>query len=264
METVETRPGWPSWYGFAALGLSLVLAVFAGAAIFAVVKAAGSHVKTTSPGVTIAATLIQDALLVGSSLWLASRIAPPRPWQFGLRPTGFWRGFRWAAAAVGIYLLVASIYVAIVNPKQSQTTLQDLGAGNGIVLTVVIGILVVGVAPVAEEFFFRGFFYTALRTRFPFLAAALIDSIVFGLVHAPTGIEAVPPLIALGFGFCLAYERTGSIVPGIALHALNNMIAFGSDKQGSWAAGACVAGAVLAGCLTIPRRAARRPRAATG
>jgi membrane protease YdiL (CAAX protease family) len=105
---------------------------------------------------------------------------------------------------------------------------------------------------VAEEFFFRGFFYGALRTRFTFLAAALIDGVVFGAVHAPTGIEAVPPLIALGFAFCLAYEATGSILPGIALHALNNMIAFGADKDGSWPVAGAVAGLVLASCVVAP------------
>ena len=37
----------------------------------------------------------------------------------------------------------------------------------------------------------------------------------------------VPPLAGLGFMFCLVYERTGSLYPVIALHALNNAIAFG-------------------------------------
>jgi membrane protease YdiL (CAAX protease family) len=35
----------------------------------------------------------------------------------------------------------------------------------------------------------------------------------------------VPPLIALGFIFCLLYEKTGSIVPGMLLHMLNNSVA---------------------------------------
>jgi membrane protease YdiL (CAAX protease family) len=73
-------------------------------------------------------------------------------------------------------------------------------------------------------------------------------------VHAPTGIEAVPPLIALGFAFCLLYEATGSIVPGIVLHTLNNMVAFGSDKDGSWAVAGVTAALVVLAAVTLSGR----------
>ncbi len=37
----------------------------------------------------------------------------------------------------------------------------------------------------------------------------------------------LPPLAALGVMFCLVLERTGSLYPVIALHALNNALAYG-------------------------------------
>jgi membrane protease YdiL (CAAX protease family) len=163
------------------------------------------------------------------------------------------KGLKWGAIAFVIYFVFQLLSVAAIHPDQKQTTLEDLGAGNGAAMTVLIGVLVVGVAPVVEEFFFRGFFYGALRSQFPFLAAAALDGLVFGAVHAPTGIEAVPPLIVLGFAFCVAYEATGSIIPGIILHALNNMIAFGADKDGSWTVAAITAVAVETLCVTLPR-----------
>jgi uncharacterized protein len=242
--------------------MALVAAVVGGGVLYALIQSTGAHVSSNSPGVNVGATLIQDALLVACALWLASRVARPRLAQFGLRGAPLKRAIGWAALALALYLFFQLVYVAAVNPHEKQTTLQDLGAGSGGIATVFIGILVVGVAPVTEEFFFRGFFYGALRTRFPFLAAALIDGVVFGLVHAPTGIEAVPPLVALGFAFCMAYEATGSILPTIALHALNNMVAFGADKDGSWAVGAVVAGAVVAACVALPA-GGRRPRVAS-
>src|SRR3954469_5172858 len=253
-ERDETRPKWPIWYGFAALGLALVVILSAGWLLFAVLNAAGAGIKSDDPGVNIVLTLIQDAALAGSAVWLARQVGPPRPWQFGLRSTPFLRGLKWAAIAFAIYFSFQLVYIAAFHPHQEQTTLEDLGGGNGAFITVLIGVLVVGVAPPIEEFFFRGFFYGALRTRFGFLAAALLDGLVFGAIHAPTGIQAVPPLIALGFSFCLLYEATGSILPGICLHALNNMIAFGTDKDGSWAVGAVVAGLVLTLCVTLPDR----------
>jgi membrane protease YdiL (CAAX protease family) len=163
--------------------MALVIAVIGSGILLAIVRATGANVKADSPGVTIGATLIQDGVLVGCALWLAARVAPPRPWQFGLRGTPFWRGLKWAAIAFGIYITFQLIYAAAVHPNEKQTTLQDLGAGTSPIVTFVIGVLVVGVAPVAEEFFFRGFFYGALRTRFSFASAALIDGVVFGAVH---------------------------------------------------------------------------------
>ena len=61
-------------------------------------------------------------------------------------------------------------------------------------------------------------------------------------------------MIVLGFAFCVAYEATGSILPGIVLHSLNNMVAFGIDKDGSWAVGAGVASLVFLATVTLPGR----------
>ena len=57
------------------------------------------------------------------------------------------------------------------------------------------------------------------------IAAALISGAIFGGLHAFTGVTAVPPLIVFGFVLALLYEKTGSIVPGIMLHMLNNSVA---------------------------------------
>jgi hypothetical protein len=253
-ERAETRPNWPAWYGLAALGLALVVTAVISIFLVAILKGAGVTVTTDTSGVNILLTLVQDAALAGCAIWLAAHVERPRPSQFGLRPVPFLRGLKWGAIAFGIYFGFQLIYAAAVHPNEKQTTLHDLGAGKGVLVTLLIGLLVVGVAPVIEEFFFRGFFYTALRTQLPFLAAALIDGIVFGGVHATTGIQAVPPLIVLGFAFCVAYEATGSIFPGMVLHSLNNMVAFGIDKDGSWVVGAVVTMLVFVAVVTLPGR----------
>jgi membrane protease YdiL (CAAX protease family) len=49
--------------------------------------------------------------------------------------------------------------------------------------------------------------------------------VVFGALHAPTGLEAVPQLVALGAILALLYDKTGSILPGVILHAVNNSVA---------------------------------------
>ena len=65
------------------------------------------------------------------------------------------------------------------------------------------------------------------RSRGPPFSLRLRASLgaIFGGLHATTGLSAVPLLIVLGCIFALLYEKTGSIIPGILLHMLNNSAA---------------------------------------
>jgi membrane protease YdiL (CAAX protease family) len=127
--------------------------------------------------------------------------------------------FKWMAAAVGAYLLFAILYSAlIVEPEQ-----EDIAEGFGPIPVQIL--LIVFGAGIAEELCFRGLLFGGLRERLPRVPAALIAGAAFGLLHATTGVSAVPPLIAFGFIICLLYEKTGSIVPGMLLHMLNNSVA---------------------------------------
>jgi membrane protease YdiL (CAAX protease family) len=127
--------------------------------------------------------------------------------------------FKWMAAAIGVYLLFATFYsLVIVEPEQ-----KDIAEGFGAVPVQVL--LIVFAAPISEEVCFRGMLFGGLRERLPRIPAALLGGLIFGGLHALTGISAVPPLIVFGFLLCLLYEKTGSIVPGILLHMLNNTVA---------------------------------------
>jgi CAAX protease family protein len=126
---------------------------------------------------------------------------------------------KWMLAAIGAYLLFAGVYSAIFGAPEQEDIAESFGAVPIQILLIVIA------APVSEEICFRGMLFGGLRTRLPRLAAALISALIFGALHALTGISAVPPLIFFGFILALLYEKTGSIVPGIILHMLNNSVA---------------------------------------
>jgi len=134
------------------------------------------------------------------------------------------RGFRpaallWMLAAVGAYLLFAGIYSALFGAPEQEDIAESFGTVPVQILLIVLA------APISEEVCFRGMLFGGLRTRLPRLAAALVSALIFGALHALTGLSAVPPLIFFGFVLALLYERTGSIVPGILLHMLNNSVA---------------------------------------
>ena len=127
--------------------------------------------------------------------------------------------FGWMLLAVVSYLTFAALYSALIlEPEQ-----EDIADGFGPIPIQVL--LIVFGAAIVEEICFRGMLFGGLRERLPMVPAALVAGLVFGALHAFTGISAVPPLIVLGFVFCLLYEKTGSIVPGMILHALNNSVA---------------------------------------
>jgi membrane protease YdiL (CAAX protease family) len=113
------------------------------------------------------------------------------------------------------------------------------------------------VAPISEEFLFRGYVFTALRNWHGTLPAALITGIIFGGVHAGSApaLDLVP-LAGLGFGLCLLYRYTGSLYPCIAVHSLNNSLAFAGLEGWGWQAPLLMVGA-LAGIALIVLAAKR-------
>jgi len=126
---------------------------------------------------------------------------------------------KWMALAIVVYLIGVALYAQlVVEPHQ-----KDIAEGFGAIPVQVL--LIVVAAPVSEELCFRGMLYGGLREKMPRLAAALLAGVVFGGLHALVGVTAVPPLMLFGVILSLLYEKTGSIVPGILLHMLNNSIA---------------------------------------
>jgi uncharacterized protein len=223
----DPPPRWPAWYapvGFVAAGaITLVVGVLA----FGIAGVGPD--EDMPPALVVVLTLVQNTILCATAVFLAARIRRPRAWHFGLRRAPFWSSVAWAGAGVGGYIAFVSLYAALIAPEGDQSVTEDLGADESTLALVGAGFVIVVIAPIAEEFFFRGFFYRALRSRLGILSAAAIDGLVFGLIHysGPDTLELLPILGGLGFMFCLVYERTGTLYTVIGLHAFNNAIAYG-------------------------------------
>jgi membrane protease YdiL (CAAX protease family) len=78
------------------------------------------------------------------------------------------------------------------------------------------------VAPICEEILFRGFAFAGLQARYGWKKAALLSSIAFALIHLEPAV--VIPLFAVGYLLSMLYRHTNSLWPGIALHAVINII----------------------------------------
>ena len=176
-------------------------------------KITSSH---TPPGLTIADTVVQDVGFVLAAVYcahLGGRAV--RSWQFGLRRPA--RGWRSASGMIVLllvaFIVVSAIWSAIVHPSEEKL-LETLGTNEGTSLLLASAALTCVVAPICEEFLFRGYMFTALRNWRGTLPAALITGLVFGAVHAGSAPALdLLPLAALGFGLCLLYRYTRLAVP---------------------------------------------------
>jgi uncharacterized protein len=252
---------WRPWTAGAALAGGLVLAAVGGfvvdiPALLLGVKITSSH---TPPGIEIADTFVQDVAFVLVAVYFAhlgGRVV--RSWQFGLRRPGV----GWASAGgllvllLVTFVIVSVIWSAVVNPGKEKL-LEQLGTNEGAALLALSAALTCVVAPICEEFLFRGYIFTALRNWHGTWLAAVITGIVFGGVHAGSApaLDLVP-LAGLGFGLCLLYRYTGSLYPCMAAHSLNNSLAFASLEGWGWQAPVLMVGALLAiaGLVLLGRR----------
>jgi membrane protease YdiL (CAAX protease family) len=78
-------------------------------------------------------------------------------------------------------------------------------------------------APVFEEIAFRGLLFGLLRRRFALAPAAVISAGIFGLAHG-YGVLGFASVFWSGLVWAWAYERTGSLVPGMVAHGINNLL----------------------------------------
>lgn len=263
-------PRWPAWTAPAALLSGLIGAILLAAVVGFVVAIAGGN--PLSGGLLIASTVIQNLALLGAAIGFAWITARPRPQDFGLRVTRLWPAVGWAAAGLGGFVVVmVGLSLALgVQESPTRQMLDQLGVGSGAAGFVVVALLICVVAPLMEELFFRGFFFSALRSRMNVWWAAILGGLAFGSLHILNFLVGIPveaavagtvSLTVFGFLLCLVYWRTGSLYPCIGAHALNNTFAFVVTAQVSVLAGLAVAAGtavVLTGTLLAVQRL--RPR----
>ena len=230
------RPRWKPWTAWVAL-LGAFGGALLGALLVGVVGAiAGADAAHPTPAMNNVATVVQDVCLVVAALLFAGMAGRPRPAQFGLRTTRFWPAIGWMAIAFLAFYVLTVVWVAIVGADTDDSKLADqLGVDRSTALMLGAAFLVSVVAPMAEEFFFRGFFFGALRNWKGLWPAAIITGLVFGAIHAGSAdVALLLPLAFFGFVLCLLRERTGSLLPCIALHCANNSLAFGVSQHWGW------------------------------
>jgi uncharacterized protein len=271
VEPQSTPPPWPAWTAPAALLAGFGAAVVAALVLGLVAAIFGANLNRTPASVSIASVVVQDVCLIGAALIFARMTAFPRPWHFGLRPAPLWPTVRLVVAGYVIFVVASFVWLQLIGePNAKDTITQDLGAKGSTAALIAVTFLVTVCAPLAEEFFFRGYFYGALR-RLGVWRAVVLTGLAFGGVHVfGSPIAFIVPLALLGMGLALLRERTGSLYPGIALHCINNSVAMSSSEHWSWQVPVVLIGSLSTIALLIwialrlwPEPRTRVPAAAT-
>jgi uncharacterized protein len=190
--------------------------------------------------VALLSLIPQNALLVAVPVWFIrarygqtlSAIGfrwPPRGQEV---MTGVVAGVLLIPVAVAIQFAFNGAIQAMVGPEKFQALLKTTEAiGNqqfikeALASPLAFGLLLLGggiLAPIGEEFFFRGFLYNCTKRRWGILAGTLISAVVFAMVHA--GPLLMLAIVPVGIILAVAYERTGSLWVPILMHVTFNSL----------------------------------------
>jgi uncharacterized protein len=256
--TAQAEPVRPvaRWRPPVAVVVVILAVVIAQVVATAVILAAGDSDEASAAGLVLA-----DLIVLGVILAFAARGAERlTAATLGVRRTAFWRAVGWALAIwVGISAL-EGLWALLVGGFSNVEEEAELSTAATLLILFAVAVT----APIVEELTFRGYLFPALTGwRGPWVAAVL-TAILFGAAHvASSPLAALPALAVFGFGACLLYWFTGSLLPCVGLHAANNAIVMSVGGDWTWQIPVALVGSVaLALLLLLPFARARAPQAA--
>lgn len=154
----------------------------------------------------------------------------------GLRGWPTWTDIGLAPVGFIVYLILAAGVTALFSlfPWFDAEQVQDVGFSvysTGLDRIIAFVVLVV-VAPIAEEIIFRGWLYGRLREKFHgrmpealgMSLAIFLVSLLFGIVHMQWNVGV--NVFAMSIVLCGLREITGTIYAGILMHMIKNGVAF--------------------------------------
>lgn len=131
--------------------------------------------------------------------------------------------FLWSLPVNIIYVLVLERFFPNFFEKMMEATNlpQNFLLSSDPVSLILLFTAVCVFAPIVEEIAFRGVLYNLLNKWVPLFPAALISSVVFGLLHGTTFFQTA----AIGLVLAFVYQATGDLKVAMLGHAFNNGLA---------------------------------------
>jgi uncharacterized protein len=125
--------------------------------------------------------------------------------------------------AIPISGVVAAIIQLVLGKSFENPQLPFLVPAGSSVLGGIAMLLLGGLlAPLAEEFFFRGFLYQWLRQRWGVAPGIIISSLIFGIMHGDWAVGGAA--FVLGIILAYSFEKSKSLWSNFIIHAINNSV----------------------------------------
>lgn len=166
----------------------------------------------------IPATMFLMAWMVAYPIWAAGGLAI-RPGVRHLLVEG-------SIALLSVplaFIMLTGLSFALVRIFANAPSLPVGPSSSDGVQSFVLIAVAVAIAPIAEEIFFRGMLYNALRRRIHPLPAALLQALVFGLLH-PFNLPGKAMVAATGLCFAGIYQWRKTLLTPVFLHAIMNAV----------------------------------------
>lgn len=152
-------------------------------------------------------------------------IPPMRAFGWDAQSFGgaLWRALLSLLAAYPLLMLVqAMVYGASGGNVNPQDVVEFLKSAESPRDRVAILAMAVIVAPVAEEMIFRGYLYPVGKRYFGSFFSAMVTAALFAVLHGHAA--SIPALFTLALCLALSYERSGSLLVPMVMHAVFNAV----------------------------------------
>jgi membrane protease YdiL (CAAX protease family) len=169
-------------------------------------------------------TAISGVIFYGITLAILLRIARGLTRRdLGLQAPRSWgRALGFTLSTFIVLLVVEVALEALLHGTSEQGLEPSHWEPSKAVQFALNAVVVVVAAPLVEELTFRGVGFTLLA-RFGTVAAVIGSAVAFAADHGL--VEGFPALFVFGVAVALVRVRTGSIYPGMLLHACFNALA---------------------------------------
>ena len=143
-----------------------------------------------------------------------------KKYKFILKQKEFCNVVIYCILFVPIIFLISIVSKQLLPEFTEQQQVKDL-RDNFFEVISRDGIVIILLAPIIEEVVFRGFFYAALKSYFPWFVSLIFSSIVFSLIHE--NILAFTLLFSLSLLLTFIYELYGKLFYPILIHSCFNI-----------------------------------------
>ena len=244
---LPTSPWGPVGGVFAVLFAAVMAVVLAGAVMLGIVavtpglrhavetRCAGGGGGQCITALLTGMALVYFFLVVGLivACWFRRGATPAN--SLMLR-TAHWRSWQYLVFAVVtvvslivlqqiIFWLSDQLGITSADPSNDLEQMRQYLNFDQPATLIIMAVLAVVLAPLAEEFVFRGMLLAAFHKTIGVIGSAILLSALWSVMHWGYSSQNLVALFVLGLLFAYITWRTGSLWPAIVGHTANNLVA---------------------------------------